>query len=171
MPSCFARKYGIASVTCLVLALVLVPHVYDLAAFWSFCLNLLSLHIAVSGNLAPYLAIILLSSSIDSETRIPKNSPKCGNHHLSLASGIWLPCISRLVVSNLPLVHFPCQVVLDVNHRAICPKLAFQWREQLTEIFYSIRVNFSAGGQCNWTECLGARWKSLIWKIWVRNWK
>ena len=88
MPSCFARKYGIASDTCLVLALVLVPHVYDLAAFWSLCLNLLSLHIAVSGNLAPYLAIILLSSSIDSETRIPKNSPKCGNHHLSLASGI-----------------------------------------------------------------------------------
>ena len=111
------------------------------------------------------LAIIHISSSADSETRIQRNSPKCGNHHLSLAWGIWLPCISRLVVSNLPPVHFPCQVVLDVNHRAICPKLAFQWREQPTEIFYSIRVNFSAGGQFNWTECFGARWKSLIWKI------
>ena len=75
-------------------------------------------------------------------------------------------------MSNLPPVHFPCQLVVDVNHRAICPKLAFQWREQATKIFYSIRVNFSGGGQCNWTKYLGARWKSLIWKIeWeIENW-
>ena len=119
-----------------------------------------------------FLAIIPVSLSADSETRIQRNLPKCGNHHLSLAWGIWLPCISRLVVSNLPPVHFPCQVVVDVNHRAICPKLAFQWREQPTEIFYSIRVNLSAAGQCNWTKYLGARWKSLIWKIeWeIENW-
>ena len=146
-------------------------HLYLYHAFmiwWPIGLLLLNLTSSCCFSyqyLALFLAIIHVSLSADSGTRIQRNSPKCGNHHLSLAWGIWLPCISRLVVSNLPPVHFPCPVVLDVNHRAICPKLAFQWREQATEIFYSIRVNFSAGGQCNWTECLAARWKSWAWKI------
>ena len=139
---------------------------YNLAAYWSFTIkSYLLIFFFLPIFCTFFLAIIPVSLSADSETRIQKNSLKCGNHQLSLAWGIWLPCISRLVVSNLPPVHFPCQLVLDVNHRAICPKLAFQWREQPTEIFYSIRVNFSGGRQCNWTKCLGARWKSLIWKI------